>query len=230
MINYQFPRLLILICFPFLYSACSTTYKLSDGTVIKEKEIISEIETFQTRDKALSNYRSPLVNIVELSKEMTEVNSKDLVIDDLKLGTLRKATNSGKLIKFYYKTGYTFKKYYQPDMINVFQSNHINNNLFGEEVDRIINLLENGVITMAEIESNLNKEYGIKVQYFPPSSFAEASVFIPNVIELLKDKMLLRVYKTEKVDLDHVSYLSLIQNIGHVKEIGYVQYLSITLK
>jgi hypothetical protein len=210
--------------------ACSPTYELSNGKIISKKEIITEIEKYHAADEASLNFKGHKVKIVKRFKERTESDSNDVVIEDLKLGKLSKAIYSGKRIRFYYKTDSTLKKYYQPDMINVFQSNSINDDLFNEEIDRIIKLLENGVITMSEIESNLNKDYGSRVQYFPPSSFAEASAFIPDVIDLLEDKKVLKVYKTKKVDIGNVSYLSLIQNIGKYKENPVYQYLSITLK
>jgi hypothetical protein len=230
MFRNQYVFFLFLFILHMTLSGCARKFKLKNEETITRKEIIAEVEAYKQADKASNYYRSKNVKISKrLVEKKDDKNPFYKTIKDLEIGKLSNIVTLGKMSIFYVKTGDSIQTYYQPDQINIFQPSIINDDLFNEELDRIINLLERGDIVMSQIKEHLNKDYGISVQYFNNKSFIEEEKLKPEVIDQLKNKEVGSVYKTEKVQVGKVTYLSLIQNVGIKKENPVCHYLSIRL-
>lgn len=230
MFRNQYIFFLFLFILHLTISGCASKFKLSNGGTITKKEILSEVEAFRGAQESSKYYKSEKLSIRKRSEEKTDkITNLYKTINDLNLGKLSKTYPMGRKSICYIKTGIGSKTYYQPDMINLFQSKSINDDLFNEEIDRIIHLLENGEITMSEIKENLNEEYDIGVQYYKNTTFSEEKKFKPDAIDLLKNKKIGSVIKSEKVTIGKATFLTLIQNVGVTKENPVCYFLSILL-
>lgn len=210
---------------------CNTNYALIDGTMVSKKEIKEELILAEQRLKISTHYNSEKIKVIKLTKEWKAVDKvKYDIINNLKIGELSKANKDSRTPFFYVKIKNGSQVYHDADMINVFKPENITNRLFMKEVDRVIGLLERGVITLDDLNRELNAEYGIRARNHSPWGWTKEEVFLPDLIEVLARGNKYEVYKSELARGFKSEYISLIQNIGKKKNVETLAYYKITLK
>ena len=213
-----------------LLGGCTQKYKLTNGQKISEKEILSEIFTLELKSPRTSFYRGENVNIQkETLKYVAPNKTKFDQINQIESKKLLMDFDPNNKPFFYYKISNGELIYHKVDQTNIFKPHETNQPLFTKEVNRITELLETEKLAMKDIQTVLNLDYGIEAKYQGISDWMEEKAFLPEVLKTLEKDNKGKVYRSPTQKLSHLSYLSLVQNIGETKKVPIVTYYKITL-
>jgi hypothetical protein len=213
-----------------LLQGCTQKYKLTNGQKISEKHILSEVFTLELNSPRTSFYKGENVNIQKETIKFEERNKiKFDQINQLEPRKLLMDYDPNNKPFFYYKISNGELTYHKVDQTNIFKPHETNQPLFTKEVNRIIELLETEKLAMKDIQTVLNLDYGIKAKYQGISDWMEEKAFLPQVLKTLEKDKKGKVFKSDTQKLSHLSYLSLVQNIGETKKVATLTYYKITL-